>query len=93
MLLVVIDVMGNHNHRACYEFVLFLRIFMKIGSNDEFCWYDVLVQVLYGFKCLFMSINVWTNIGNKIWALEIKNWDFGVKMEFFPRATCHSSPW
>jgi len=63
-MLLVIDAMGNHNHRACYEFVLFLRIFMKIGSNGEFCWYDGLVQVLYGFECLFMSINVWENIGN-----------------------------
>ena len=65
MLLLVIGAMDNHNHRAYYEFVLFLIIFMKIGSNGEFCWYDVLVQVLYGFECLFMSINIWTNIGNK----------------------------
>jgi len=24
--------MGNHNHRTCYEFVLFLRVFMKNGQ-------------------------------------------------------------
>jgi len=29
----------------------------------------------------------------QIWALGIKNWDFVVNLEFFPRATCHSSPW
>ena len=29
----------------------------------------------------------------QIWALGIQNWDFGVKMEFYLRANCHSSPW
>jgi len=75
MLLLVIDAMGNHNHRVCYEFVLFLRIFMKIGLNGEFCWYDVLVQVLYGFECLFMFINVSTNFGIKLGLGEFK---FGI---------------
>jgi len=26
MLLLNSDAMGNHNHRTCYEFVLFLRV-------------------------------------------------------------------
>ena len=72
MLLLAFDAMGNHNQRACYEFVLFLRIFMKIGLNGEFCWYDVLVQVLYGFECLFMFINVSTNFGIKLGLGEFK---------------------
>jgi len=29
----------------------------------------------------------------QIWALGMQNWDFGVKIEFYPRANCHSSPW
>jgi len=75
MLLLVIDAMGNHNHRSCYEFVLFLRIFMKIGSNGEFCWNDVLNQVSYGFESLFMFINVWTNFGIKF---ELRGFEIGI---------------
>jgi len=31
------DVMCNHNHRTCYKFVLFLRVFMKNGSHGDLC--------------------------------------------------------
>jgi len=44
ILLLMIDVMGNHNHRAWSEFVLFLKGFMKNGSNGDFCWNDVLIS-------------------------------------------------
>jgi len=56
--------------------------FYKNGSNGDLWWNDVLVQVLYGFECLFMSINVYTNIGNKFghWRFKIgileRKWDF-----------------
>jgi len=75
MLLLMIDAMGNHKHRACYEFVFFLRIFMKNGSNGDFCWNNVLVQVLYGFESLFMFINVWTNFGDKF---KLKGFKIGI---------------
>ena len=58
MFLLMIDAMGNHNHRTWSEFMLFLKVFMKNGSNGDFCWKGVLVQVLYGFGCLFMFRNV-----------------------------------
>jgi len=32
--------------------------FTKNGLNGDLCWNDVLIQVLYGFECLFMFINV-----------------------------------
>ena len=38
---------------------------MKNGSNGDFCWNEVLNQVLYGFESLFMFINVLTNFGDK----------------------------
>ena len=41
-----------------------------------------LIQVSYGFECLFMSIN----FGNQFGHWEVKIGVFGVKMEFFPRA-------
>jgi len=67
--------------------------FYKNGSNGEFYWNDVLNLVLYGFESLFMFIYVWTNFGIK-WGLRgFKIGILGWKMEFFPRFTCHNSPW
>jgi len=34
-----------------------------------------LIQVSYGFECLFMSINVWINFGNQFGHWGIKNWN------------------
>jgi len=33
----MIEALGNHNHRVCCEIVLFLRNFIKNGSNGDFC--------------------------------------------------------
>jgi len=45
-----------------------------------------LIHVSYVFECLFMPITVWINFGNHFGHWGIKNWDFGAKMGFFPRA-------
>jgi len=45
-----------------------------------------LIQALYGFKCLFMFINVWTNFGNEFGCWGIKNGVLEWKLRFFPRA-------
>jgi len=76
------------------KFELFLRVFMKNGWIWDFCWNDVLVQVLYGFKSLFMFRNIWANFGNQFGHWGIKNWDFEAKRGF-PESRvgdfCHTS--
>ena len=74
------------------EIVWFWK-FYKNGSNCDLWWNDVLVQVLYGFECLFHVYKRLDKHWKQIWALGIQNWDFGVKIEFYSRANCHSSPW
>jgi len=56
------------------EFVIFVRMMF-------------LIQVPYGFECLFMSINIWINFENQFghWGVKIGGF-FGVKVEFSPRA-------
>jgi len=82
VLLLMSDDMGNLNHRSWSEFVLFLKVFMKNGSNGDFCWDDVLVQVLYGFESLLVFINVWTNFGIKFGLRGFKIGILGWKMGF-----------
>jgi len=65
---------------------LFLRVLRKMGEFVTCVEMMFLIQVSYGFECLFMSINVWINFGNQFGHWGIKNWDFGAKMGFFPRA-------
>jgi len=69
----MIETLSNHNHKDVVWICVVFESFTKNGSNGELWWNDVLVQVLYGFECLFMSINVWTNIGNKFgyWGFKI----------------------
>ena len=49
------------------------EVLMKNGSNDDFCCKVVLVQILYGFVCLFMFRNVWIDLGIKFghWGVKI----------------------
>ena len=58
MLLLMIETLGNHNHRVMVWICVVFWNFYKNGSNGDLWWNDVLIQVLYGFECLFMSINV-----------------------------------
>ena len=45
----------------------------KNGSNGNFDWKDVLAQISYGFESLFVSENVWVNLGIKfgLWGFKI----------------------
>jgi len=58
MLLLMLDAMGIHNHRVVVWIWVVFESFMKNGWNGDLWWNDVLIQVLYGFECLFMFINV-----------------------------------
>ena len=80
------------------KFELYSRVLWKMGEIVICIEMMFLIQVSYGFECLFMSINVWINFGNQFGHWGIKNWDFGAKMGFFPRAelltsvtNCHAS--
>ena len=52
------------------KFELFLRVLWKMGEFMIYVGIMFLIQVSYGFECLFMSINVWINFGNQFghWA-------------------------
>jgi len=73
------------------EIVWFLKVFTKMGQmvncDRMMFWFKFYMDlsVFYVYKRLDKH---W----EQIWALRIQNWDFGVKMEFYSRAKCHSSP-
>jgi hypothetical protein len=55
MLLLIIETLGNHNLWACYEFVLFLKVFMKMGQMMNFVgrmFWCKLYMILSVFSCL-----------------------------------------
>jgi len=55
MLLLMIEALGNHNHKACCEIVLFLRNFIRMGQMVIFVkrmfWFKF-YMVLSLFWCL-----------------------------------------
>jgi len=91
-MLLMIETLGNHNHRDVMWICVVLKVLQKLvkwwfvmewcfGSNFIWIWVP-----FYVYKSLDKP---W----EQIWALGIQNWDFRVKMEFYPRADCLSSPW
>ena len=73
------------------KFDLFLKVLWKMGELVIFYGMMFFIQVLYGFGCLFMSINVWTNIGNEFRCWGIKNGVLEWKWSFFSRAELMNS--
>ena len=77
------------------KFELFLRVLWKMDEFVICVGMMVLIQFSYGFECLFMPINVWTNFGNQFghWGIKIgilgQKWGFpeSIVVEF-----CHNSP-
>ena len=65
---------------------LFLEVLWKMGELVICDGMMFLILVLYGFDCLLMSLNVWTNFRNKFGCLGIKIGVLGVKMEIFPES-------
>jgi len=85
-LLLMIHAMGVFMFmKIVMKFELFLRVLRKMGEFVSCVGMMFLIQVSYGFECLFMSINVWINFGNQFGHWGVKIGVFGVKMEFLPR--------
>jgi hypothetical protein len=57
VLLLMIETLGNHNLWVGYEFVLFLKVFMKMGQMMIFVkrmFWDKFYMILSVFSCLEM---------------------------------------
>jgi len=77
------------------KFKLFLRVLWKKGEFVICVEMMFLIQVSYGFECLFMSINVWINFGTNL-GMENQKLGFWGKNGVFPESRvddfCHNSP-
>jgi len=74
------------------EFVWFLKVlqkWVKWWFVMEWCFDSSFIWIWVPFYVYKRLDKPW----EQIWALRIQNWDFGVKMEFYLRANCLSSPW
>jgi len=75
MLLLMIGTLGDHNH-------WYLWVFTKMGQMGIFGLKDVLAQISYGLESLFVSENVWVNLGIKFGLWGFKIGILGWKMGF-----------
>ena len=74
------------------EFVWFLKVlqkWVKWWIVMEWCFDSSFIWIWVSFYVYKRLDKHW----EQIWALGIQNWGFWVKMEFYPRANCHSSSW
>ena len=92
MLLLMIETLGNHNHRVVVWNCLVLKVlqkWIKWWFVMEWCFDSSLIWIWVPFYVYKRLDKPW----EQIWALGIQNWGFRVKMEFYPRDDCLSSPW
>ena len=91
-MLLMIETLGNHNHRVVVWNCLVLKVlqkWIKWWFVMEWCFGSSFIWIWVFFYVFKRLDKHW----EKICALGIQNWDFGVKTEFYPRANCHSSSW
>ena len=55
-MLLMIETLGNHNHRVIVLICVVFWKFYKNRSNGDLWWNDVLIQVLYGFWVFFLCL-------------------------------------